>query len=117
MTDFSCPADDDLQARYDLLCELEHVIADIELDDLTREDLIELIAVFDRIGPAPDTHERPNVVAFAPRRSTPYTSWSLFKDKIRRERHRIGQLIGAEVTRPLPPEITAIDDPHRPISG
>ncbi|UNB52873.1 hypothetical protein [Mycolicibacterium sp. YH-1] len=112
MEDSTSHDDDDLHLRYSLFCELEAAIADIELEDLTREQLNALLDAFDRMAHNPDEQDRSNVIDY-PHRFSPRGTrdgWAIFKDKVRCERERIGQLIGAEPARPLPSNVTPIGE-------
>ncbi|WP_071289357.1 hypothetical protein [Mycolicibacterium llatzerense] len=104
--------DEDLRERYDLLCELEAAMAGLELEDLTREELIGLIDIFDRMAPDRADQDRSNVLDYPGRPSSSGSSdgWSMFKFRLRCERERVGQLIGAEPARLLPPNVTAIGE-------
>lgn len=112
MEDNTSHDDEELRLRYSLFCELEAAIADIELEDLTREQLVALLDAFDRMAADREEQDRYNVLDLPRRVSSGGTrdGWAMFKDKVRRERERIGQLIGAEPARPLPPNVTALGD-------
>jgi len=103
---------EDLPLRYRLFCELEATIAVIELEDLTRDELIALLDAFNRIAPDREKQDRTNVLDYPRRRSAfgKQDSWTMFKYRVRCERERIGQLIGAEPAPPLPSNVTAISE-------
>ncbi len=104
--------DEDLHLRYSLFCELEAAIADIELEDLTREQLVALLDAFDRMAPNLDEQDRSNVVNYPNRPSLrgARDGWTMFKDRVSCERQRIGQLVDAEAVRPLPSNVTPIGE-------
>ncbi len=112
MEDTTSHDEEDLHLRYSLFCQLEAALADLELEDLTGEELRNLIDIFDRIAPKPDEQDRSNVLDYPHRPSPPGTrdGWTMFKDRVRCERERIGQLIGAEPARPLPANVTPIGE-------
>lgn len=112
MQDHTSHDDEDLNLRYSLFCELEAVIADIEIEDLTRDELAALLEVFERMASRRGEQDRTNVLDYPRHRTARGTrdGWSMFKDKVRCERERLGQLIGAEPARPLPPNVTALGE-------
>lgn len=107
---------DDLAERYELFCQLETALSCIEFDDLTYEDLVELVAVFRRISRGSADQDWSNVVQLPsqPRLAGARASWELFRDSISRERERLGRLIGAESAPILPANVTDIRDRQSP---
>jgi len=110
--DNSSHDDEDLNLRYSQFCELEAVIADIEIEDLTRDELVALLEVFERMASRRGEQDRTNVLDYPRHHSARGTrdGWAMFKDKVRCERERLGQLIGAEPARPLPANVTALGE-------
>ena len=115
MEDNTSNDDEDLRLRYSLFCELEAAIADIELEDLTREQLVALLDAFDRMAADRDEQDRSTVLDLPRRFSSGGTraGWSMFKDRVRGERERLGQLIGSEPARSLPSNVTPIEAQRR----
>lgn len=112
MADDASAADEDLHLRYDLFCQLEAVIADIELEDLTHEEIVTLIALFDTMSRRRADQDRSNVLDHPSMWGRTRDGWAMFRHRVSCERERIGQLIGAEPERQLPSNVTAIGD-HR----
>lgn len=103
---------DDLAERYELFCQLETALGCIEFDDLTYEDLVELVEVFRRIARDSADQDWSNVVQLPsqPRLAGARASWERFRDSVSRERERLGRLIGMESTPVLPANVTDIGE-------
>jgi hypothetical protein len=100
---------EDMRERYVLFCALESSAAAIDPYDLTAD---ELVAIVDAIAAAGGRREpdRTNVVRLSAHRNSPSWEqvWSVFVDGIRRERLRVGQLLGIEPPSPPPSDIPCI---------
>lgn len=105
-------ADGAMRHRYGLLCQLESSAAAINPHDLTTDELKALVdALATSAATRTDSElELGNVVRLSAHRNSPSWEqvWSVFVDGIRRERMRIGQLLGIEPPPPPPTDIPSI---------